>query len=378
MRNDERILDAALELLAEQGWNGFSVQGVAVRSGLSRRPVLDRFPDREALAASVWGHRVSAALVDALSATAAAADVATLRGTSAALEPFLRPEPALAAAAELLVVRQYEPRVRTALDRSLAQWFTTTLGTGPRPEAARRAYLVMLALGLLLAWPGPRSDVPGIDPILREVCAALAARRAPSRQPSRNARHLDDPHPIDTGDPAVDHLLRATLDQLGREGFDRATTARIARAAGVSEGFLFARYRTKLELVDDATRRSAAVAAARNEQFMARLEREHSAGMAEAVFLREIMRPGRELQRSTNLEQRRLVRHHPVLQAYVDQEFRALADAVRGTSRRWDEAAFRARYHVAVSVGFGAILLAQLHPESWRLPYDVVTDAVAP
>jgi AcrR family transcriptional regulator len=211
--------------------------------------------------------------------------------------------------------------------------------------------------------------------MVRPLATAINLRLKPHRQPSRVAHHLDGPYRFDCDDDLLSRVFQATLEQVGLRGFDGATTVRIARAAGVSEGVIFNRYRTKLHLFLDASRRSVASGAARNEEFMADLEKKFGPGMAEAVMLRELMRPGRELQRSINLEQQRLVRHHSELRQSVDEQYRQLVEAVRGTSPRWSTNALRAHVHVALAMGLGAALLAQLYPQAWHLPFDVITEA---
>ncbi|MCX6460784.1 MAG: helix-turn-helix domain containing protein [Actinobacteria bacterium] len=368
LRNDERILDAALELLADSGWGAFTLVAVGARAGLSKRPVLDRFASREVLAATLWRQRLASPLTDAL--------LPLLSGDVESLDTFLRPNPALNAAAELLVVRQYEPRVLTAVNRTLSPLLVDALDPPrPRADAARTGYLLMLALGLLLVWPGSNSVIPDIVPLVTPIRDALAQRRKPVRQPARKATHIDGAYPFDTDDPVLAGLLQATLEQVGTRGFDAATTRAISRAGGLTEGYLFNRYATKLELVFDASRSSIAGGAGLNERFMAGIEREYSAGMAEAVMLRELMRPGREVQRSINLEQQRLMRHHPALRASSSEQYRSIVEQVQGTSARWRESSLDADSYVGLSVGFGAVLLAQLHPTAWNLPYDVVTCA---
>src|SRR5579871_3638868 len=84
----ERVLDAARRLLEENGFEGFTVQEVAARSGVSVGAIYERFGNKESLLRVVHGR-----VMDALDA--AAAEIAT------------RAEPQDAAAAIVAAVADY-------------------------------------------------------------------------------------------------------------------------------------------------------------------------------------------------------------------------------------------------------------------------------
>jgi len=82
-----------------------------------------------------------------------------------------------------------------------------------------------------------------------------------------------------------------------------------------------------------------------NLEFQAQVAQLSSAGMSEAVIMREFMRPGRERLRLINLEQYRVSWHDERFQRMMNQVLEHFMDA----------------------------FAAQLLPETWSLPYDVVT-----
>ncbi|GAA0943026.1 helix-turn-helix domain-containing protein [Actinocorallia libanotica] len=53
----EEILAAALEMLAEQGWRGTSLNAIADRVGLTRQGVLHYFPSKQALLTEILARR---------------------------------------------------------------------------------------------------------------------------------------------------------------------------------------------------------------------------------------------------------------------------------------------------------------------------------
>lgn len=291
-----------------------------------------------------------------------------------ALQPFLVPDAPLRAAIEILVMSQFDAGLEVAVTDhvggSVKRWCTPV--PGDAASAARCAYLISTALGLLLA--RTRTGVADLD--LRGeawlLFEALESGSAPVSLPDVRAEHLDRFLDFDTGDPALDALLRATLEEVGRVGFDAATTAGIGRASGFSEGLLFARYPTKVEAFVDATRRQHAQAWRLNEAFQQGIIASHGEGIAEAVVIREFQRPHLRLARAINMEQVRLALHDERLREVQWGELDALVVDATSTDPDWHPAASPAHLHMSVAIGLGAACLPMLVPQAWQLPYDVV------
>lgn len=60
---DAAILDATRELLAEHGWSGLTIEGVATRAGVAKTTVYRRFDSRTDLAVAAVAQLVEAAMV---------------------------------------------------------------------------------------------------------------------------------------------------------------------------------------------------------------------------------------------------------------------------------------------------------------------------
>lgn len=383
IRNDSLIIEAALNLAAEQGWAGLLFPGVAQRAGLSLRPVRDRFADRSELAAAVWVERVAPALAAAVSdlvgALASIVDGRPQDGValSDALAPFTTPSVEMRAAAELIIVSCYDPSVHGAIGLStcpaLRAWVMPRDDSISRAEAARRAYLLSTALGLLaqgLSWPTSDLD---LTPEFSRLATALGADRDPIEQPSNSAEYLDRGADFNTGDPAWDALLKAALDQVGTRGYEAATTAAIARASGHTEGLLFGRYPSKKDLFFDASRRMIGIATRLNADYQWEIAASSSPGMSEAVMMREFMRPGRERMRIIGLEQHRLGWHDSEFQSAINSLQEPVVQDFMAESGHADRQRALASVHLEFSRGIGPVMLVQLIPETWDLPYDVVT-----
>jgi AcrR family transcriptional regulator len=77
-RNDQAILDAAVAILAEQGYSGLTIEGVAARAGVGRPTIYRRWPSKPAL--------VVAALAQSALLAVPAADTGSLRSDLIAVQ----------------------------------------------------------------------------------------------------------------------------------------------------------------------------------------------------------------------------------------------------------------------------------------------------
>lgn len=292
-----------------------------------------------------------------------------------ALESFLRPDPVLRAATEILAMSQFDEGLSAAITTSLgtvaSQWCSPSRRDAT--DAARSAYLVSIAFGLLLARTRAGIAELSLRGEAELLFAALTSDVTPAALPQETAEHLVRFLDFDTGDPALDALLRATLEEVGRTGFDAATTAGIGRASGYSEGLLFARYPSKVEVFVDATRRQHAQNWRLNEAFQRGVIAAHGEGVAEAVVIREFQRPHLSLARAIHLEQVRLALHDERLREVQWGELDALVVEAMANDPTWHPAASPAHLHMSVAIGLGAACLPMLVPDAWQLPYDVVT-----
>ena len=375
MRNDATILQATLDLLAEEGWVGLSHTRVARRAHLSVRPVRDRYADRSDLAAAVWEHLIAPRWTASMAAVLAAADAGDDAMLLAALDPFARPASTHRAGGELLMVAAHDDDVRAIVaDEAIAPLARALDGSATgRTRAAVHGYAAMLALGLLLeSWREGAAEID-LSGIVHRVAAAFREPTRARRLPSAAAPHLDQGAVIDTGEPLWDSVLRATLRQVGTRGYESATVESIVAEAGCSQTVLFHRYPTKGDAFLDATRRMFGAATALNVDYQQRMAHTHSPGLAEAIMLREYMRPGREVERVIGLEQYRLAWHDPAMRAALQAEQRPMHEAILRDHSHLPLGEARTLLHAELAMGMGPVLLAQLIPEAGALPYDVVT-----
>jgi AcrR family transcriptional regulator len=382
LRNDQRILDAGVAVLAEAGWPGFSLLAVSKRAQLSLRPLQDRFTNRPAMAAALWRHRIgphlSEGLGDALKAAGLLDEPADAAELKLVAERFLHPSAELQAAAELMTQALFSTQVRGAVEGDVGalvtHWTLPQRGGLSRSHAAQRAFLLALMFGLMLTHRRPGYDDVDLGPSLDALLAALAQPSSPVRLPTARTRHLGEPMDFPELGEVHALLLQSTLLEVGEHGFFDATVSDIVYGAGVSEGFLFARYATKLDLFLDAVSRQIVHATHENERYQKAMRLRHGMGIAEAMIIREFQRPEFERDRGLGFEVHRTAWHNKDLRKMTMRVFEEANLAERPPEIRVGHAKdFAAMLIWEIALGLGVAYLPALNPEVWMLPYDVVT-----
>ncbi len=374
LRNDARILDAAEEIAVVEGWLGLAPTRVAAASGLSRSTVQERYRTRAEVGRALWvqrcGPALQAALLDLLAA--GGLDPGGGGGLSLRLAELAAPPRRLLAAAELLVVAHYVPEITAAVAHSVGPVVHTRCAMGSPADRARRAYLLMTGLGLVLG--ARRTDAGRFDwtHVGSALAEALTHPTQPVDLPTSTALHLAGDLDLAPDDPALNALLNATLREVGTRGFEGASVDRIARAAHHTKGLVFSRFPSKLELFLEATRRQQSLAFAANNAFLSEIARDHGRGIAEAVALREMQDHHLGYGRAIALEQLRLSWHNREVKAAHETDVDAAVDAIAGATLDlyWHDIVI---IHFAYAMGLGLAALPLLYPPACTLAYDVMT-----
>ena len=183
MRNDDRILDAAVSIAASHGWAALVPSRVAADSGLVRSTVQERFRDRASLGAALWEHRCATPMERALAGVVAAGVPSGRRQPQRAdvaesLSRLCRPDPELLAGTELVVAAHYDAATADAVRASLGAVVKGWCTDGRAENGARSGYLAMVGLGLLLA--ARRTGAESLD--WDHVAGAIAEAAAEDRE----------------------------------------------------------------------------------------------------------------------------------------------------------------------------------------------------
>lgn len=367
--NDASLLHAAASAFADEGFDAASMASVSGRAHLTYGAAYARFEDKSAFAVHVFEEDLFPGLQQAIEH----AEASLAEGASqfaAALEAFTRPGPGLLASLELIQASQFDPALREGIRQPVAAWLADWIDPTGSPTPSRalvRATLAYLTLGLVLMDGRPwQPDLAGEFARYR---AALVAPGSATELPVDRAAHLDV-WPFDTGDPRMDRALEAMAQAVGEVGYHRATIGRICRSAGVSAGYLYARYENKRAFFLAANDRLLEYGLSENAAFAERLASAYGPGIAEAVVWREFQRPDLATKRTLALEANRLARYDQQMRQVHDERELALAAQVpQGPGRK----AALAYLYSDMAMAFGVYLVPNLLPEIWTLPFDMVT-----
>ena len=376
LANDDRILEAALLLLDREGWEACSVARIAEDAGLSRPPILNRYVNRTGVVEAVWRERLLQPIRDALMACVDAVsrrDGAALQDALAACQD---PDPFLRAAIEVILVSRYEDRLGPCVIQTLDldSWVTPRTGQLTPADAARNAFVLSLALGMLVearrigAW----DQIDTTDDV-RLIATALETDIESKPLPARRAEHLLQPPVFNVDNAPLAAVLEATLTEVGEHGFEGATLQRIARESGYSTGVVFQHYEGKRELFLDATMRMLTNALRENLTYLSGIAEEHGPGIADATMMREFLRPDLRNVRTITLEQYRMAWHDPIMEGPFQDAQREFVEGTLASDPTMSRTQAESRAFIGLSRGAGIGVLADLTPDAWKLPFDVVT-----
>ena len=376
-RNGRAILGAALRVIDEESWAALTPRHVSERAGLSRTAVLSRHPDRSALGVAVWRERIAEPLLNAWRDLVSYVDAGTdsAADLQRVMSPFTRPNDVMRTAAELIIVGRYDTEIFRAISETvgneLTNWTTPATPVVSPTLAAQRALTIGLAHGYLIEARRNRTLKVDLSREISKLAFALAHPSAPAELPTINAKHLDEPVKFDTDDPMVESVLKSTLELVGAVGFDATTIESICQHSGFTRSVIFNRYKTKRDLFVDATNQMLSEAVGLNDHYMSLIAQDHGVSIADACMLREFMRPGREAKVTVALEQLRISWHDLDVQAAIDL---ALIENQRRISQEVPISVgeVSAVFVTAAALGHGIVALANINPDIWQLPYDVV------
>jgi AcrR family transcriptional regulator len=376
--NDPLVLSGAVEVLATRGWEGLRPAGVASQIGRSVRTVVNRAADRPELAewvirrdgqdafAQRWTHLLHA-LDEARGSlepeilAAALADIGAWQSTHQAT-----------ALAELLVIGQFDPAIAPLIESQITDVIAKSLDESTAPtDIAAMGSVAAVMVGLMMASRSTRAPLAADSAAFRTFAEAVLAPDAPSDLPDVDAAHMDIEPQLDQ-DPLLDQVLNNCLLLIGVHGYEGVTVAEVAELAGTSEGTVFGRYGTKAALFQTALARQLAAGLAVNEAFVASLVDDYGRGIANAVQLREAMRPHRQGSRTRSLEFKRLEWHQDDALAKAREQ----EDAFRASLLEqpgWADYETEGEFHVEIALFLGCITLVKYVPAMADLPLNSVT-----
>lgn len=384
VRNDATLDAAILTVIADKGWDELSVNKVAKAASLTTGAVYARHDDKSALGIHSWERllrdpfteAIDAVISAGLAASGPAAEDpdATLPAFASAMEVFIHPSPEIRAALELVMGSQFDPEQRTAIFEPATTWLREQCqpSGGDPARAAQATAAVIWSLGLVLVSNRPWADTMDPAPAIARIHGALAHPVAPTPLPTTSAAYLREP-PFDTGDPRVDTILMRTMESVGTTGYQRTHIVTATDAAQVSESFAFTRYPTKLDLFLAVIKTGYAKAYDDIRAFRESVAADQGIGIAEAVTWREYLSPDVADRRIVSIETDRLTAYNTRMRETTVAAEQALLNDILTDVPKAQRRAITGHLHFDFASGHGLPLIGVLLPDSWQLPFDVVT-----
>lgn len=378
--NDEKILKAAFRILFHHGCSELSFSAVASAVGISRRPLIDRFDDLSDLKIKVWENRVGPAFLAWLEDVFGSFELEVLKTEPQVFEEVFRtalqPSMELQVALELLIESQFDTKLYEAIQKDLSRNFQTWFESD-KAQSGRNGYILMVLIGFLIASRTLEfEDRTDFSIVSRNIMERALQERQPIDLPPDTADYLKIPLQFDLDDKTLISLLHSTQEIIGEVGYERATVDVIVKRANSSQGALFARFPTKLDLFIESTRQHSDLAMKRNWEFRMNLDKKYGPGIGACIFVREACRIEWARLRATNIEQYRLTWYNALFRensnsvtARFKEERRQL---LAQNSTQEDEIERNTNDYYAVAVGMGLVFLPLIYPRASELAFDVM------
>jgi AcrR family transcriptional regulator len=373
--NDELLLDAGSAEMVAVGVDRLTMSAVARRAGLTTGALYSRYENAPELAAAVWTSRVRDEHHQLLNG---AIKALVERDRSVPLDRLLdeltSPSPNTLLALEFLATARRIDELEEAVLPDVREWLADWRA-GPRARDPRRRAQVIFTLAVV--WGAVLHEMPSqrrLDwsYVTKSVRWSIAQRYDEPPQP-----YVPDsvgPVLARTGSVAQDALIDSVASIVARVGFERASATRIARRAGVTAGLIYARYRTKDDLLQHAvdvllaTRFSDDIAADKHALTAT------DPGSATARIVGGYLSPPRREWRRFRIEAQLASRHRPKLARTMDHiqeaaigEYLDVLGAKTATERRALDMVARFAQVLPLGLAFVDLIDSGIPAIDWRL-----------
>ena len=253
-RNDAILLDAALELLCEKGPDRLSALDLARRAGLTTGAVYARYENNEEILVSLWQNRLVKPLSQFFSDSVkvlAEPESEAANQNDPIYAALMEPTPPLLAAISLLIAA---PRITELSEVVVPDMRAILSELGVKDDVndvQSTLTLTAISTGLgcmyfAAAGMFDGSEWPLIRSMMRYVCNSDPQTAWPELTPTKPFEYV-----ITSENEIRDALVSAAARVIARSGLERATTQRVARAAGLPPSALFAEYQNRQALFAD-------------------------------------------------------------------------------------------------------------------------------
>ncbi|MEI7505575.1 MAG: TetR/AcrR family transcriptional regulator [Actinomycetes bacterium] len=252
-RNDDLLLDAALELLREKGPDRIAALDLARLAKLTTGAVYARYENNEEILVGLWQHRISGPMRTFFEAALPALTPGLHRADAQAImaKAISNPHGPLRPGVSLLIASARIPELHEIIVPEIQGWLREMGISDDRSDVASlyKLKIISFVLGCLYFAAADMFDFDDwetIKPLAHYVLEHQSIEGVP------NIPEVSPPSIVVTTDNEIrDALVNGAARVIARGGVERATTQRIARAAALPPSALFSEYRTRQALFGD-------------------------------------------------------------------------------------------------------------------------------
>ena len=252
-RNDDLLLDAALELLREKGPDRITALDLARLAKLTTGAVYARYENNEEILVGLWQHRISGPMRAFFEASLPALTPGLHRADAQAImaKAISNPHGPLRPGVSLLIASARIPELHEIIVPEIQGWLREMGISDDRSDVASlyKLEIISFVLGCLYFAAADMFDFDDWETIKPLAHYIL---EHPSIEGVADIPDATPPSIVVTTDNEIrDALVNGAARVIARGGVERATTQRIARAAGLPPSALFSEYRTRQALFGD-------------------------------------------------------------------------------------------------------------------------------
>lgn len=374
---DEKILSTAVSIIARNGLGAATPAALARESNLSITAIRARYNSFEEFLYWVWQMKSIPLVIKPifnLVENYLTLNNSKLPELRSVLGTTLKRSDLNQATIEILVTCSFNENIKNKIQKDfyeLLDWPTSFNSI----KATQQIMMLNVILGLIADRKSSKNKLPEVVNLAHEILISFCNPTDERAMPNVDASHLDI-FQFKTGDQIKDKIFDSCVYNIRKSGYEKMTTKAIAQTAGVSEGLIFSKFKTKLEIFTESYIAQTVVGLKENYKFVEDLTVQFGEAMADAIFLRENCHPDRTLQRAVYLEQMRLSWHLPKVKKAHDlavaQVFSEWRKAGKNISESGNEDSPENQLRIAIPRG--AVITSTLLPETYKLPYICLTE----
>ena len=374
---DEKILSTAVSIIARNGLGAATPAALARESNLSITAIRARYNSFEEFLYWVWQMKSIPLVIKPIFnlvenyLTLSNSKLPELRSV---LGTTLKRSDLNQATLEILVTCSFNENIKNKIQKdfyALLDWPTSFNSI----KATQQIMMLNVILGLIADRKPSKNKLPEVVNLAHEILISFCNPTDERAMPNVDASHLDILQ-FKTGDPIKDKIFDSCVYNIRKSGYEKMTTKAIAQTAGVSEGLIFSKFKTKLEIFTESYIAQTVVGFKENYKFVEDLTIQFGEAMADAIFLRENCHPDRTLQRAVYLEQMRLSWHLPKVKKAHDLAVTQVFSEWRKVGKNIAESGNEdsPENQLRIAIPRGAVITSTLLPETYKLPYICLTE----